>query len=652
MTTSEYSNYEIHRKLIELIRSDFTGSLTTRPEKRKLFFQNGNLVYANSDIDGESFADILTEMNVLSPDVLVELKLQAQAGLSLGKRIRDDGLATPHDLALALKQQIMRVVSRIVNTKQGEYEVVAGNLPPKIPTLKIHTLPLFVKSFLLVDDPSFPSDIHEGLTLQLAVKFQDERDKLNLPISYLEALNRMDHPETIEQICAESDLDIIQGKRLAYTLTLLGAANLVAQTHPSPDDILELPEVPEIPEISTQELLDELDSQTTIPDQVMNPAQLEDTFFGRLPVTSQDLTDELDELDSIEPLETAADGMLSIPDEEEPIAVLNDPISELNRVLADPGPASVVFVDDHSLDDSETVPATPLDELLDDNLGVVHGPYLDYNSDDFLSEDANNTAPMKVVSQTTEPSIESPVDLRERGFIMPEPSEQAHVHAGPIKKKSSLTGLIVLLFIVAIGAAAFFYRSEIMAIIAKPEPLPIVEVEQDPTPQIEPALPLENSLFEDEADASDGEEELGNETELESVQTPNIESSAPDTKREASTPDIAPVAQAKAEPSSSSESYQAKSLRDASELRQTRERYAIAFTVACEMKTLDDYFDALDNQNGVRILPRKIGSRSCFIAMWGLFKTSDEAKAAIASMPRQLKTSSDPPWVINLDKYL
>lgn len=680
---TEYMNYDIHAKLIELIRTEFTGSLTTAPEKRKLFFESGDLVYANSEIDGESFADILTEMHVLAPKVLEELKQHAQAGLSLGKKIRDEGLATPQDLAMALKQQIMRVVSRVVNQPFGSYEIVVGSLPAKIPTLRIFTLPLFVKSFLLVDDPDFPNAIHEGLTLQLSHQFEKLRDKLNLPIAYLDAINQIGDSATVEQIAIQSELDLNQAKRLAYTLAMLGAANLVAQ-----EAVVDLSDVVEndgeVLEMSA--LLDDLDSASTIPDQG-DMRSLEDTVFGRLPVTAQDLLDQA----QVEPIDDEVVDLAEPKNVIEPIqVVVEDPVIALNRVLSDSDEdeldvPSMSLIDDGEqaetdgqpmsltdgiddgeldpqsmglIDDSETVPARPMEELLAAGR-INQGPYDDYDAADLMVEDNAATAPMAVVHASDQADAEnaSSVDLRDRGFILPEPSESEPIIA---KQRGSKVPAIVGTFvIVAALAAGWYFRAELMRYI------PAFSDNVDPPSEVAVDGPLDEALPNDNtAEVQDLAQEDLTKTDQGDIGSSALEANTafePDDAEpdDATTPPAiqtkstrdseAPVESRPATPFSR---YQERAQRNAAELSGSSKRYSVAFTVACEMSTLDAAFQSLTDDSQLRILPRKIGSRDCFIAMWGLYSSREEAEAAAARVPRSLVSSSDPPWIIHLDQYL
>ncbi|MCB1042757.1 MAG: hypothetical protein KDC35_07450 [Acidobacteria bacterium] len=645
MSHTEYRNYEIHAKLMELVRTDFTGSLTTRPEKRKMFFQKGNLVYANSDIDGESFADILTEMNVLSPNVLEQLKGDSQQGLSLGKRIRDDGLASPNELALALKQQIMRVVSRVVNTESGAYELVYGNLPPKIPILKIYTLPLFVKSFLLVEDPEFPVDIPEGLTLQLNRNLDKYRDDLNLPLNYLEALNSIQQTATIERIANQSTLDIRQAKRLAYTLVMLGTANLVAQER----ETMELGD-DELEDLSADDLLDELDSASTLPDGTDIKAQLEDTIFGRLPVTAQDL-DPMSRFDTDTTPDLSKQLAEKFGDAE---AAAADPVSELNRVLSETAPHPSLHDQPSLIDETETVPARPLDTLMDDSSREI--TYDEYDADDLaLDEDAQATAPMPTIHDETVPAT-SQQDLRERGFILPETSESSFqvTHSKP--RKSKLPLIVGVIVVLGLAAAGYFKRDQLMELIS---PRTGTEPTTETTQPLEPQVPDEatESLAESESKLPETSEPEANESEnlspgLEPDEVALQLDNAPqeNVAEHATSPDPSPTA---AQPQAGSFEYYDSLAKDhVTMLRASQKRYAIAFTVACEMTTLDQHFANHRNDPDLYILPRRIGNRPCFIAMWGLFASKEGANQAMARMPKDFVSTSDPPWIIHLDQYL
>ncbi|MCB1051554.1 MAG: hypothetical protein H6510_10970 [Acidobacteria bacterium] len=769
MTGQPFSNYSIHKSIIGMIQSGFTGSLTIFPGQRKLYFEDGSLVYASSDMQKESFSNILLELDVIKPETLEEVQRTLQPGQSLGKKLRDEGLADAPHLAQALKQQIMRIVQQVVNTKMGEYDEVDGPIPPKIPKLKIHTLPLFIKSCLLVEDPLFPEDLYGDMELHPTQKFFSMRDELNLPPSYREILDHIQQePVSLKTLQEGALLELAQVKRLAYILQLLGMAKIREISDESfnigvagddffldpasdlqddapidlsdPDDEIDLGEGLDSDEghhdpTSFADLNEELSGQETImqpiSDELLNPLESEPELNYRAePELELSAEPDLD----LDPLDTSEEMPSFSSDSEMTFSDLNvptptqtdkresalsesrnfdydtepdllkklqtkfpelqpkddeDPVEALNRALNESDrPSLDLSFETPDADAEETVPSTPIKNLVPDLDEPESLPdFADYELSD-VEEDQGITAPMNIPAETLEelqgfkplpdlpkaPPAQEPVaadtpTLRDRGFILPDRDHHSPAPA-PIKKqaKPRKTGRILvglLLFLLAAGV--FFTKQYWIPLVVPANPT------EETLAQNPPVTPPDNAEPEEASDNQPTELPKNDSTTTELLaESPQpaepITKAEPLVEKPQPKPNPEPTLPVTSEPKTSEPKPLPKPVekptpkptqqatgRFGSEinntllsLSQANASYSIAFIVACEPSTI---YDLQKSGESFGILPRKIGQRDCFIGVWGEFANKEEAIAALSEVPQPL-AQGEKGWVLDIRPFL
>jgi len=186
MLSQVFSDYGSHSIIFDFILNKKTGTLIFQPAGRKLFMEEGNLVFASSDNSKEHFSEILTEMGVLDAATLAEVKASLLRGESLGKKLKERNIASPKNLAQALKQQITNIVDLVVTSAKGECLIQEGPLPPKVPKLKIQVLALLIRSITGSRASGFLSTLPKDHLITKERNFDEVLGQLHYPSSYLE----------------------------------------------------------------------------------------------------------------------------------------------------------------------------------------------------------------------------------------------------------------------------------------------------------------------------------------------------------------------------------------------------------------------------------------------------------------------------------
>ena len=193
-----FSDYGSHAIIFDFILNKKTGTLIFQPAGRKLFMENGNLVFASSDNSKEHFSEILTEMGVLDAGTLADVKASLRRGESLGKKLKERNIASPKHLAQALKQQITNIVDRVIHTRDGECLVSEDSLPPRVPKLKIQVLALLIRSVTVSEASDFLKALPQDHLISKQANFEDVLGRLNYPKSYIDFINYIrDHDKIL-----------------------------------------------------------------------------------------------------------------------------------------------------------------------------------------------------------------------------------------------------------------------------------------------------------------------------------------------------------------------------------------------------------------------------------------------------------------------
>ena len=83
-------------------------------------------------------------------------------------------------------------------------------------------------------------------------------------------------------------------------------------------------------------------------------------------------------------------------------------------------------------------------------------------------------------------------------------------------------------------------------------------------------------------------------------------------------------------------------------------KYGILLEMDCLRESVMNAYGKLPSKKDFYILNRKVGSKTCFLVMWGKFSTHEQATKAIksTSIPSYFWQQKDPPQIIDLIRYL
>ncbi len=222
--STNYQRFEQHQLILDFLLNRQTGVMTFSPGSRHLFFEEGSLVYANSEEENEHFSNILVENGAIRAGDLDDVKNSLAPGESLGKALKARRLVSSQQLAQALKLQITRVVQRCLEIESGTYQVQEQPLPAKLPKLKIQTLGLLIRSFLRLHETRFlRARPDTGSMWCHTAGFADNLGRIEFPPAYLAILTFVkEHRRfSLGELSEYMEWDEEQTQRILYLFQLM-----------------------------------------------------------------------------------------------------------------------------------------------------------------------------------------------------------------------------------------------------------------------------------------------------------------------------------------------------------------------------------------------------------------------------------------------
>ena len=118
-----------YRFLVGLVQARASGvvSVLVRDNIKKIYFSDGVICFAGSDLMDDRLAEVLYRSGLITIDQLVKSTVKVTKELKFGKVLLNMGILSKNDLWLALKMQVKHIVSSIFLSDYIYYEWKEGS---------------------------------------------------------------------------------------------------------------------------------------------------------------------------------------------------------------------------------------------------------------------------------------------------------------------------------------------------------------------------------------------------------------------------------------------------------------------------------------------------------------------------------------------
>lgn len=236
---------------------------------------------------------------------------------------------------------------------------------------------------------------------------------------------------------------------------------------------------------------------------------------------------------------------------------------------------------------------------------------------------------------------EPPERPRPQPFLLPE------------KKRSSwlgLRGLFVLLVVIAIGAFLWLSRGSDRP-AGKTTPAAAAGKQPGKTAAPEEAAGM-NGTAAGTSDEARPEPVAG--SSMEPVAVPQAAPpEAAAAERDPAVEPAAPADESRAWKHFASGNYRAAGAIWRDVIQEAKVTFSILLEMDCQKASVRSAYRQVTDPQGFFLLNRTLGDgRTCWLVLWGRFRTADEAELAIKLVPEYFRKQSHPPSVIELAPYL
>lgn len=114
---------------IYTIRKSGILRLSQSEIKKSLYFKDGSIVFAHSNLRHERLGEILLRLGKITPEEFQTVSGKLQSGMRLGQALYEQGFLSPSEVTAGVSYQIQIIVYSVFNWDQGEYEFLEREKP-------------------------------------------------------------------------------------------------------------------------------------------------------------------------------------------------------------------------------------------------------------------------------------------------------------------------------------------------------------------------------------------------------------------------------------------------------------------------------------------------------------------------------------------
>ena len=591
MLEGEISQINLVERLVELWREQFTGAIRFENDGiiKIIYFKGGDILSASTNDRADSIDEILMRAGKVSRDHVKQALARRKESETLGDALLNLGFITRKELTWARRVQVVGVIRSIAAWTEGSFTIVADYLPKRDEGTLFPLSQILVELIVTDQDRAkFEAALEGGTTVfQKSADFEDVFRKLGLNEDADAIVAEIDGSKTASEVATASAKDTFNAYKLLHAFATLG---ILRRTKP---------------EVEPQLSLDDFAAAGV--------SDAADLWNERAPAAAPPAVSfTLDDSPS-----------MSRPTLELPSVSFDDPRMVRPATHPDvpipeaPSPSAWEETDEIAIDTA--IGDQPLSrDLIDAPLMPPSAP-----------ETPASPEPAIPTDDRARDLDEKPIESQRAATPPPPAPRVARTPALSVAqpKKSRSGGVLIALVLLAILGAAGYYgyswwqsrsTTETTAPAATASPVPATVTE--PTTIVD--VPTETTATSTASATTTAGAAVPPES---TPATPPPLSITPDS----------PVATAVAAPEAGRERYDAMAREH---LANATGKYTVQIQILCDPANLQKAIDA--GGSNVWFVPQPIGSRSCYRVLWGRFETRDEASAALAQVPRDIRDAS------------
>jgi tetratricopeptide (TPR) repeat protein len=221
-------NYSLPKILVFLNRQSATGTVDVVAQgiTRKIYIQDGNVIFATSTFEDERLGEILLKAGKISVQQYDEsVEMLKRTGRRQGTMLVELGYLTPKDLFQGVKYQVKEIVENLFQLQDGMYEFIEGKIPSaEVITLNMSMANLIYEGVKKIDN--WTKIRQEMPEVESVLKLSDDPlslfQEIELSAQDRGILSLVDGQRTINKVIDDSGLTSLEVLKTLYVLWSIG----------------------------------------------------------------------------------------------------------------------------------------------------------------------------------------------------------------------------------------------------------------------------------------------------------------------------------------------------------------------------------------------------------------------------------------------
>ncbi|MBI5378660.1 MAG: DnaJ domain-containing protein [Nitrospirae bacterium] len=215
--------YPLLLRSLHADRQTGTLSLSRGEVRKRVFFREGEVIYATSNYDDDRLGEFLVKAGKITVEQYDRsVALLKETGKQQGAILVELGYLTPKDLFQGLRLQIAEIAKGIFLWEEGDYNFFQGELPTDVLTLPVPFRRLLVEGIRTVQDfTRFRQGLPKPESL-LRRTNASRAEEYPLEEAEQRILALTDGGKTLREVCSASGLMDYEAYKAVYFLIHLG----------------------------------------------------------------------------------------------------------------------------------------------------------------------------------------------------------------------------------------------------------------------------------------------------------------------------------------------------------------------------------------------------------------------------------------------
>ena len=197
--------------------------------KKNLYFIEGGIVFAHSNLRTERLGEILMRLGKITEDEFREVTAETDLGKRIGQVLLEKGFISPAEIRSGVAYQVQQILYSVLNWDSGEYEFQDKENPVfEDIKVEVSTPIILIDGIRNISNPVILERVIDGNDAALVElgSAEDKLIRLNMDHAEETIVSCIDDRATVGRLRSITHLSAVEFNRALYSLILSGVVRL------------------------------------------------------------------------------------------------------------------------------------------------------------------------------------------------------------------------------------------------------------------------------------------------------------------------------------------------------------------------------------------------------------------------------------------